>query len=67
MKRSSIELRPNCKQYKIGEFIGPNSILLLNNYEDDYIKFDESTWDGSDFFTLKNTGITACTKKLKIY
>lgn len=142
MKRSSIELRPNCKQYKIGEFIGPNSILLLNNdfgvvkgnkwfdlipfygdpinfiishkmktlfkennisgwdcfeiyidkysekkyyvfqitsreagkiinldelnnYEDDYIKFDESTWDGSDFFTLKNTGITACTKKVK--
>ena len=37
----------------------------LNNYEDEYIKFDLESWDGSDIFTLEKTGITACTEKVK--
>ncbi len=36
----------------------------LNNYEEENIKFDFETWDGSDFFTLKDTLIFACTKEV---
>ncbi len=36
----------------------------LNNYEEENIRFDLDTWDGSDFFTLKDTLIFACTKQV---
>jgi hypothetical protein len=36
----------------------------VNDYEED-IKFDISTWDGSDIFHLKNTLCTICTEDVK--
>jgi hypothetical protein len=41
------------------------NLKRLNNFEDDYIDFDTKTWDGSDIFNLDETGIIACTKKVK--
>lgn len=37
----------------------------LNNYEEDFIKFDQNTWDGSDLFTLENTAVLVCTQRVK--
>ena len=37
----------------------------LNNYEEEEIKFDLETWNGTDFFTLQKTLIFAITKKVK--
>lgn len=41
------------------------NIEELNRYETDRVQFDINTWDGSDFFTLKNTAIIACTSRVK--
>lgn len=37
----------------------------LNNYIDENVLFDLKTWGGSDIFNLENTGIMACTEKVK--
>jgi hypothetical protein len=37
----------------------------LSNYIDKYHEFDINTWNGSEIFTLEETGITACTSKVK--
>jgi hypothetical protein len=37
----------------------------LSNYIDKYHEFDISAWNGSEIFTLEETGITACTGKVK--
>ena len=41
------------------------NLKALNNYEEDRVKFDENTWDGSDFFSLTDTAIIACTPIVK--
>lgn len=47
---------------KAGKILNKKELL---NYIDEFIKFDNSTWDGSDFFTLQETGIVACLPKVK--
>jgi len=41
------------------------NLEALNNMETRNVEFDYSTWDGSDFFSLENTLIYACTKRVK--
>lgn len=41
------------------------NLEALNNYEEDCIKFEKSTWDGSDLFTLDNTATVICTPRIK--
>lgn len=36
----------------------------LNRYETEITEFDIKTWDGSDIFHLKDTGINVCTEKV---
>ena len=40
------------------------NLEALNNYIEDSIRFDESSWNGTDFFTLENTGLTICNSKV---
>lgn len=41
------------------------NLKKLSNYVDEFVEFDINTWDGSEIFTLEDTGITACTHKVK--
>jgi hypothetical protein len=41
------------------------NLETLNNYEEEFVKFDITTWNGTDFFTLEETGIAVCVPKVK--
>jgi hypothetical protein len=41
------------------------NLEALFKYEEEFIKFDISTWNGTDIFTLEKTAITACVPKVK--
>lgn len=60
---------PNTKYFAF-QFISKRAGKILNlkaldSYEEDRVKFDINTWDGSDFFSLTDTSIKACTPKVK--
>lgn len=37
----------------------------VNNFEVEHCEFDESSWDGCDIFTLKDTLLVVCSEKVK--
>lgn len=62
-----INNHPDKKYYGFAIASIAGKILNLdqrNNYGEDEIKFDINTWDGSDFFSLDETLIVACTSKV---
>lgn len=62
-----LQNQPEKKYYCFGITSFAGKILNLertNNFEDDHIEFDISTWDGSDVFTLEETGLKVCTKRV---
>lgn len=64
-----IEGKGRNKEYFVFQTLGKAGPILnleaVNRYEADHSEFDLSTWDGSDFFNLKDTLISACTLRVK--
>lgn len=57
-------------EYFIFVITSKNAGKILNlearsNYTEEFIKFDNKEWDGSDFFSFHDTRVKCCTERVK--